>query len=219
MNRKMLTVVGWALLGGSQAHADEAGWETNSTGSVTIKSRERPGTNLKEVWAEGDLDATVQDIQTVQMTPSRFPSFMPNVKMSRQIGKPEADGSVYVHTELALPVVQGRDYIVRVWLDEGVKPDGSGTFKNRWSAVPDKLPERSNLVRVKVNDGSWVVTPTADGKKSHVVYRFAFDPGGWIPAAAGSWGNREGVMKTFEATEKEANRLKAEREKKAASAP
>lgn len=208
-----------AVLSSLSALAGEAEWETVLSGPITVKNRAREGTSIKEVWAEGDIDAPVQDIQQTLMTPGRFKHFMPNLKDSREIGTKEADGSVYVYTELDLPVVTSRDYVVRVWLDEGVKPDGTGNFRNHWTAVPNKIPERRSLVRVQVDDGSWVVTPKGDGSKSHAVYKFAVDPGGWVPSFAANMGNSQAVPETFKAVEKESQRRKAERLKAAGTAP
>lgn len=200
--------------------ADADGWEVVVKGPpFTVKNKAREGTAIKEVWAEGEIAAPVRDVQDTLMTPGNFKNFMPNLKVARNIGNVEADGSTYVYTELDLPVVTSRDYVVRVWLDESVKPDGSGAFRNRWVAVPDKLPERRNLVRVKVDDGSWYVTPVGDGSKSWAVYKFAIDPGGWIPNFAAEMGNARAVPDTFKAVEKEAQRRAAERAKTAAATP
>ncbi len=202
-------MAGAALLSAASAAADE--WETVLTGHVTVKMRARPGTAVKEVWAEGELAAPVQDIQSVLMEPDKFPSFMPYVKESRVLKDKAPDGAQYVYTRLDLPMVQSRDYVLKVYLDEGVKPDGSGAFRNRWVAVTDKLPERHNVVRLKLNEGSWYVTPKGDGTKSHAVYRFVVDPGGWVPSWAADQGNKSGVPDTFRAIEKEAQRRYKER--------
>jgi hypothetical protein len=191
------------------AAAAEPAWETVATGAVTVKARPRTGSRVFEVWAEADLAAPVQDIQETLTTMDRFPKFMPYVKTAKEVSK-EEDGSVYTYTELGLPVISDRDYVVHVWLDEGVKPDGSGAYRCHWEAAPDKLPARDALVRVKVNEGHWDVTAKDDGK-SHVVYRFAADPGGMLPAWAANYGNRRGVSGTLEAIEKEAQRRQKER--------
>ena len=189
--------------------AAEPAWETVATGAITVKARPRPDSAVFEVWAEADLDAPVKDIQDTLTTMDRFHRFMPYVRAAKEVSR-EADGSVYTYTELGLPVVSDRDYVVRVWLDEGVNPDGSGSFRCHWQAAPDKLPARDSLVRVKVNEGRWEVTPKGNGK-SHVVYRFAADPGGMLPAWAANYGNRRGVSGTLEAIEKEAQRRQKER--------
>ena len=198
------------------ALADE--WETVATGDVLVKSRDKAGTSVREIWAEGTLDAPLQDIQNTLMDPESFPSFMPYVKEGRNIGKPDPDGTTYVYIRLELPMLAARDYVTRVNLDKGVNSDGSGEFRNRWLAVPDKFPSRHNVVRLRINEGSWHVTPQSDGK-CHAVYRFAVDPGGWIPAFAADLGNKSGVTDTFKAVEKEARRRAAARKTQAASKP
>lgn len=192
------------------ARADEPAWEVVVKGPITVKNRDRAGSDVKEVWAEGEIAAPVREIQQTLMTPDNFKNFMPYLRVSRTLTK-EADGSVVVYTELALPIVTSRDYVVQVWLDEGVQPDGGGAFRNHWTALKNRLPERANLIRVKVNDGSWYVTPTGNGGTSWVVYKFAADPGGLVPSFAANYGNGRGVPETFKAVEKEALRLKAER--------
>lgn len=200
----------------SSALASE--WETVQTGAITIKTREKSGSAVKEVWAEGLIRAEVQDIQKTLMTPDNFANFMPYVKESREFGEPDPDGGVFVYTRLELPWVKSRDYVTKVWLEEGVKPDGSGEFKNRWVAQSDKIPSRNNIIRLKYNAGSWHVTPKGEGK-SHAVYKFAVDPGGWIPGFAADLGNTKGVSEQFEAVEKEAQRLGKLRKASTVEAP
>ena len=208
--RTLLAIV--ALQAGAALAEDGGGWEVIATGAITVKARPRPGTSIKELWAEGEMGAPVQDIQSALMDPEHFTQFMPYVKEARFLGKPEADGSRWVYTRLNLPMVDPRDYVLRVWLDEGVAPDGSGTFRNHWVASGDKIPSRHNVVRLKVNEGSWNVSARPGGK-SWGVYKFAVDPGGWIPAFAADFGNKSGVTDTFSAVEKEGRRRAAERAK------
>lgn len=196
--------------------AADGDWETILEGPITIKNRSVPGTSVKEIWAEGDMNAPVADLQDTLMHPERFRSFMPYLKDSREISKKQDDGSVYVYTLIDLPVVGKRDYVVKVWLHESVKPDGTGTFRNEWKAEPDYLPARSNITRVRLNTGGWTITPKGDGSTSHAVYKFAIDPGGWVPSFAVNMGNEKGVGETFKAVEKEALKRKEERLAKAA---
>jgi hypothetical protein len=194
-----------ALLASGGAWA-EAEWETLATTPFVIKSRPREGTRVKEVWAEGVLQAAVADIQAAVMDADRFAEFMPYVKESRVFGQPTADGSRYVYTRLDFSAMAtSRDYALKVRLLRGVDEAGQGAFENTWVAVPDHIPKRRNSVRVRVNEGSWKVTPTAEGH-SHAVYRFVVDPGGWVPAFAASMGNKSAVIDTLRAVEKEAQR-------------
>lgn len=211
-NLLMLAMVGLALRA-SEAAAQETPWELVATGDITIRSRPRPGTAVREIWAEGNIGAEVQDVQATLMGPERFPSFMPYVTEARVLGT-APDGARLVYTRLDLPWVAARDYVLKVYLDSGVGPDGNGVFRNRWVAYPEYMPARSNIVRLKINDGSWHVTSNGDGT-SHAVYKFAVDPGGMIPGFAANMGNKSGVSDTFKAVEKEAKRRGAERRTRA----
>lgn len=191
---------------GSVRAAEAGEWETVATGEVVVKSRTLPNSPIREVWAEGDLDAEVRDIQDTLVEAPKFPGFMPYVKEARFLGSADEDGGRFVYTRLEFPLaITSRDYVVKVYVDESVAADGTGTFRNHWKAVADRLPKRPNTVRLVYNEGSWKVTPLADGK-SHVVYKFITDPGGWIPAFAADMGNKTGVVDAFRAVEKEAKR-------------
>lgn len=193
------------------AQAEEAPWETVLKGPITIKNRAIPGTPIKAVWAEGDIAAPVQDLQTTLLAVERFRYFMPFLKEARQVGGDRPDGSRLIYTLIDLPLVGKRDYVERVSVVQWVKPDGSGAFEDTWSAEPDRLPRTPDVVRLLKNDGGWRVTPIGDGSKSHVVYTFAVDPGGWVPPFAANLGNQEGVAETFRVVEKEAQRRRDER--------
>lgn len=212
MNLLKAAQVSLALMTALPAFAGEE-WETVATGSITVKARNKSGTSIREIRAEGDVKAAAQDIQSTILDPESYTRFMPYVKECRYVGEPEADGSRFVYTKIDPPVVSARDYVVKVNTPRKVASDGSGVFENRWESVWDKLPRRSNVVRLKINEGSWVVT-AKDANTSHVVYKFTVDPGGSIPSFAANMGNKSGITDTFKAVEKEANRRKAERLKK-----
>src|SRR5207247_2435306 len=71
------------LLSPATSRAEEA-WETVVTGPpITVKTRAREGTNIKEIWAEGEIDASLLQVQEVLTDPESFPKYMPYVKESR----------------------------------------------------------------------------------------------------------------------------------------
>ena len=205
-----------ALASATEARAEE--WETVATAPVLIKARSVPNSSVKEIWAQGEMSAPVQDVQATLLDVERFREFMPYVKESRVIGNPRADGAHYVYTRLEFgPWVSSRDYVVKVEVERSVAPDGSGEFRNRWVAEPDRIPSRANAVRLRINEGSWHVASRGPNK-SFAVYRFVVDPGGWIPAFAANAGNKQGVTDTFKAVEREAERRADVRRKQNESA-
>ncbi|MGA9522501.1 MAG: hypothetical protein WBV82_13620 [Myxococcaceae bacterium] len=206
------------VLVAATAAAEEA-WETIQTQPIVIKARDVPGTGIREIWAEGDMAAPAQDIQSALMDADGYAKFMPYAKESRTVGQPEADGGQWVYTRLDFSaLVSSRDYVVKTYVDEKVGEDGTGTFRNHWKSDSKKLPKRANIVRLPLNQGSWTVTSSGPNK-SHAVYRFMVDPGGWLPAFAANIGNTSGVTDTFLAVEKEAQRRARDRAEAASAKP
>ncbi len=199
-----------ALLLAAPARAGE-GWTTVTDGPIVEKTRSVPGTDVREVWAEGEIDAPVIEVQAALMDTEGYARFMKYITESRWVGEPQPDGSRLAYTLLELPVVSPRDYVISVRVDEMLEPGGIGRFSNRWYAVPDKAPRRTGVVRVRVNSGGWTVTPRDEGRKAWGVYRFQVDPGGYLPAFVADLGNRKGVTGTFRCVEWEARKRAAER--------
>ena len=206
-----LRSIALALLVALPALAQDGGWQTVVTGPITVKNRALEGTAVREVWAEGEIAAPALDVQGALMDVARLRFFMPYMKDAREIGERLPDGSVFVYTLVELPVVGRRDYVVRLELKESLAADGTGTFRNEWHAHPDRTPRRSGIIRLTRDDGSWVVTPLGDGSKCWAVYRFAVDPGGWVPAFAANLGNERGVKETWDAVTREALRRRQAR--------
>jgi hypothetical protein len=193
------------------AEPQEGTWEVVSRGAIVLRTRQRPGSPVREVWAETELAASAWDIQQTLLQPRRFPSFMPYVQEAWPVGGPDADGGQPVYTRLALPLVGARDYVVKTFCDERVASvEAQGSFRQRWLSVPDRVPPRPDVTRLTVNEGSWKVKPLGP-ERAHVVYRFLVHPGGFVPAFAADIANRTGVQGTIEAVEREAKRRAAER--------
>ena len=127
------------------------------------------------------------------------------------VGGTDPDGARYTYAKLDVPVLSPRDFIHKAYLDRDAATDPAGVFANHWFAVPTRLPQREGVVRLKISEGSWQVTPSADGKSSHVVYRLCVDPGGAIPAFAANRANADGLTDTFKNIEREALRRAADR--------
>lgn len=204
-------------LGFSSAALAEEEWEEIVSGPITVKTRDREDSSVKEIWAEGAMHAPVQDVQAAMTDAENFPRYVPYVKESRLVGGRTPEGAHYVYTRLELPWVTSRDYVLKVIIEKSVDENGAGEFKNYWKAQADYLPKRANVVRLTENEGGWHITPLGDGQKSWAVYRFSVDPGGWIPSFAADLGNKRGVLETFKAFENEAIRRAAERKSKQSS--
>ncbi|QAT81925.1 hypothetical protein EJ065_0316 [Corallococcus coralloides] len=194
------------VLAAGVAGAEE--WETVAKTPFVIKVRPRPGTKAKDIWAEGELKASALRIQTVLEDQGSYRLFMPYVKESRVV-RPTDDGGRLTYTRLDLPVVSSRDYICHVVTESKVAPDGTGVYQQRWKAEPDAFPARRDVVRLRLNEGSWKVEPRGENT-SWVVYKFTVDPGGSVPGFLASVGQNDAVVDTLRAVEKRAQTLPVE---------
>lgn len=194
------------VLAAGVAGAEE--WETVAKTPFVIKVRPRPGTKAKDIWAEGELKASALRIQTVLEDQGSYRLFMPYVKESRVV-RPTDDGGRLTYTRLDLPVVSSRDYICHVVTESKVAPDGTGVYQQRWKAEPDAFPARRDVVRLRLNEGSWKVEPRGENT-SWVVYKFTVDPAGSIPGFLAGMGQKDAVVDTLRAVEKRAQTLPVE---------
>jgi len=210
IRRLSVMVVGALALAVAPAARAEEPWQTVSTGAVVVRTRSVPGSPVREVWAETDLKAEVRDLQDTILDGESFPRFMPYTKQARRLTQPGPEGFWFVYTRVAPPVIAQRDYVVKVSVERSVEPDGSGWFQNRWISAPGLVPPVEGVVRMAINEGSWSATPRGDGR-SHVVYRFRINPGGWIPPFLADLANQSAIPDVFRAVEREAQRRGAAR--------
>ena len=185
------------------ASAEE--WKTVASGEVTIRVRERadvPGG--REVLAEGELAASIRDVQAALRDHDSFRFWMPYVTESRVVAT-LPDGRM-TYTQLDFPVISNRDYVLRVVDEELLAEDGTGLFRQRWTAEGKTLPEREGVVRLHRNEGSWHFTPKGEDRVAFI-YRFTVEPGGSIPGFLAGLGEKGAVMDTVRAVEKRAQKL------------
>lgn len=109
-----------------------------------------------------------------------YADFMPYVEESRVLSR-GSDASVITYARLAPPLVTDRDYVLKVRMTRGTASNG-GAFKVEWDTVPDVLPEIDGIVRIKLNEGSWLMQPLDTGTRTRLTYTLLTNPGGLIPA-------------------------------------
>ncbi len=191
------------LVLGLRTLADEVPWDTVAREPIAILQRTWADSPVTEVVAEGDVRASLLDVESVLLDCANGPQFMPYEKECRFLGPPEKDGTQLVYTRLAPPLVAHRDYVLRLSV-ERAPPDGTAGFRQSWTAVPGAVPEVEGVVRLNINQGSWSGTSRKDG--THLVYRLAVEPGAGVPSFLVRWTNGKAVTDLFQAIEKEAAR-------------
>jgi hypothetical protein len=186
------------------ALAEESEWETLRTETLTIRARWIEDKTMREYWAEGFIDAPIQDIQETLSDWNNFSNFMPFMTESRQVGEVEPDGSRVFYQRIELPVVSARDNILKVSIMSLLADDFTGRFEEKWVSVGERMPARSHIVRINRTWGNWTVRLV--NNRPWVVYRLASESGKFVPVFIIETASRDGIKSTFLGVEQEAQR-------------
>jgi hypothetical protein len=196
---------GLLVLGAAGVNPAWAEWKTATHDGITVKSRVQAGSAIREFWAEATVGAALQDVQDAIVDFESHPAFMPYVVEAKYLGAEAADGTRLAYSKLDFPMVSSRDFVIRVTLDKSVSGDKGDEFANHWTCVPNSIPERSGVIRLRINEGSWKATRVG-AEQTKVIYRFRVDPGGWIPAVLANEASKRAIPSVFRALETEAKK-------------
>jgi ribosome-associated toxin RatA of RatAB toxin-antitoxin module len=179
-------------------------WDTVSQGKETsIYSRVHPGGTLKEYKAVGTVGALPRVVQAVLEDIENYSHFMPFMIQCRVLKRD--DDSLVSYQRISPPFCTDRDYTIRVWRE--TRPGagaGAGVFVCRWEqANALGPPEQGNVMRVKIDEGSWTVE-AAPGNVARVTYFLYTDSGGSLPGWLAAKANEVAINKLFDAIRKQA---------------
>lgn len=178
--------------------------EANSQ-ELTIYSRLRKGTALKEFKGVGLIDATPAAVFAVLDDSEAYPSFMPYTAECRVL-KREKD-LVLAYQRLELPLVSDRDYTLRSKNAKWLGPAGA-IYRIRWEPANDLGPaEKAGVLRVNVCEGGWLLEPESSGATS-ATYSIFTDSGGALPSFVANNGSRIAIRKVFDAIRKQVKQPK-----------
>ena len=187
----------------SQSPPPDEGWkEVSKQPALVIYCREKKDSPIREYKAIGTVAAPAWVVKNVIDDRANYPAFMPYVSESKTLAA-NPDGSIIAYQRLNTPFVNDRDYVLRIRFESRESRAGT-VYINRWQAVEDRnQPERQGIVRVKTNEGSWLLEP-ADANSTRATYCLYTNPGGTIPAAVINYANKNAIPKVFAAIEKQA---------------
>jgi hypothetical protein len=183
-----------ALLLMLQAAGD--GWSVASrTGDIEVQERERPGSRVREVRTVAVVDAPPAVVRRALTDWARYVEIMPYTEEGRVVATEQGGKVVHFYTLVNPPVVSRRDYTMRT-VDEGAVEGGA--LRISWTPSDKGPAPRPGIVRVAVNEGSWLLEPLDGGARTRATYRLLTDPGGSVPGFVADRANREalpGVLK------------------------
>ena len=177
---------------------------------VEVFARDRAGSSLKEFKGVGAIDAPPAMVERVLQDVNDYPSFMPFVAEARILS---VNGNQAVtYQRVAFPLVSNRDYTLKI--ERGTLTGPAGViYRTTWEADNDDGPaERHGVVRVKMDEGSWLLEPVGlAGATTQATYQIYTDSGGALPAFLANRGCQVAVPKLFEAIRKQVHDPKYQR--------
>lgn len=164
--------------------------QSNKDGIVTY-TRAKKGSSIKEVKTVATFNASPDKILKVILDFENYPDWVYGNK-STQLLKSESSNSHIIYSEVAVPwPLQNRDVCHTVV----VSKKGNTIFVQE-NALPSYIPEKTDLVRVKVFACTWEIVP--EGNKSKVTMIIHSEPGGTVPDWVVELFVAEGPVQTFE---------------------
>ena len=133
-------------------------WTLISQGNdISIYSRIHPGGEIKEYKAVGTINATPRVLLAVLDDVENYPHFMPYITECRILKREK--GTLISYQRVSPPFCTDRDYTLRV--THQTKTSAAGpVYLCHWEPANDLGPaETGNTLRVKTNEGSWLVEP------------------------------------------------------------
>jgi hypothetical protein len=182
-------------------------WTTvHRTDDLVIEARPQPGSPVKVLRAEGRIASPPSAVWGVVADVERSAEFIPYVKKSAVLSR-EGPGVTVAYQRLSFGAIRflgvdDRDYVIRMVDEVGNAAAGRAVVRRRWTIadVPGPAVE-GDVVRLKVNQGSWYLEPTAGepGADTIAVYCLFTDPGGSLPAWVVNRANQTGIPDLFRA--------------------
>lgn len=185
--------------------ADEPRWElATTTDGVKVYGRARGDGEVREMKAIGVIDAEPAAVWKAVRDYDNYPKTMPYIEEGRVLSREGGDKVTFLYSKINTPLVDRRDYIIRL-VDESDWKEGKGFMKVTWTVVndmDDKVPLAKDVVRVRINEGYWLLEPREEGKKTFATYYVYTSPGGSLPNFIINKANTLAVPKVFEAIKK-----------------
>jgi len=183
----------------------DTGWQrVDDKDGITLYSRTRVGSSVKEFKGTGLIGAAPVTVEKVLEDVPNYTAFMPYVSEARVIS--QSGDETVTYQRLTVPFVSNRDYTVRVEHGTAKGPAGTVYYRDTWQTDNEAgPPEQHGLVRVKVNEGSWLLEPVgAASDSTQATYQIYTDSGGTLPAFLANRASQMAIPKLFDAIRKQA---------------
>jgi hypothetical protein len=196
-----LLILAPLVVAAEPARKDGKDWNVASNGGgVTLYSRVREGSSLKEFKAIGDIDASSAAVHRVIDDIDNYVSFMPFMAECRVVKR---EGNfTFTYQRVSAKICSDRDYTLRI--EETSSPGQGGlTYLNRWQPANELgPPPKKGVLRVANCEGSWLLEPQGP-EKTRATYSVFTDSGGALPAFIANGASAIGIRKIFASVRKQ----------------
>lgn len=157
---------------------DDANWELRADkGNIQVYTRDYEGSNFEAFKAVATLNAPINNIMSVMVTPESCLEWVHGCSVSYGLENLNFyKRYAYSVNDLPWPF-KDRDYVLEINTSNDQK---AGTITMEMHAAQDKKPESDDYVRVNIAQTIYVLTPTADNK-TQMVWLQHTDPAGVLP--------------------------------------
>jgi Polyketide cyclase / dehydrase and lipid transport len=176
--------------------------QINSNQNLTVYAKDRAGSSIKELRAVGVVDAPNWVVLNLLNEVADYPDFMPYTTKAQLIERRPHGAIVYFRWDP--PVIGARDVTVAVTHTTTKRPDGKTCYQLNWEPISSVGPPSTpGVIRITLDQGSWQLEPTGDGKMTTLTYDLFTDGGGGLPAFVINLANRQSVNDLFQAIRKQ----------------
>jgi hypothetical protein len=148
--------------------------------SVWVKSS--PGEAIGEITAEGEFDASPEEVFAVLWDVPSQVDYMPAVKKARRIISGETRQVNHLVIDPGVPMVKDRDLVSEATVLARSAERIVIAFKSAEEGVGPAPSE--DYVRIPMQEGRWELTAIDGGRRTRAVYKLRTDPGGDVPKRA-----------------------------------
>jgi hypothetical protein len=167
---------------------------TKEQDGIKMYSRQSAQSKFNDIKVEAEFTGTVQQLTAILLDVEKYTDWAYATKSSVLIKKISKTEVIY-YSEIDVPwPANNRDFYAhcKVTFDSSTH-----SAKVVSAGIKDYLPEKKNIVRIPVSNGTWNITSVGN-KKLHVEYILQLDPGGTVPAWLLNIFSTKGPMETFE---------------------
>jgi hypothetical protein len=174
----------------------DGGWtRAGDEEGILVEQRRESGSQVRELRAEGVIDAPPAACLAVVRDTGFFRRSMPFVEVAEVVGR-EGESVIYFHTRVAPPLCSARESTVRVWVEP--LPGTDAGWRQAWTIANDRGPApASDAILVPMTSGSWEFHAIEGGRRTRARYRIESDPGGDLPGWLIDRGNASAVLDAY----------------------